>query len=90
MREENAGENMLERFLPSVATYTQLMDSRPRVCAMIANRAAAVAGSNIASPWPCMAQGSFDRRRRHPLTGLIESLASRGGSLCVQQRGAST
>ena len=37
------GENMLERFLPDVATYMQLMDSRPHVRTMMADRDAAMA-----------------------------------------------
>ena len=37
------GENMLERFLPNVATYMQLMDSRPHVRAMMTDRVAAMA-----------------------------------------------
>ena len=37
------GENMLERFLPNVAMYMQLMDSRPHVRAMMTDRVAAMA-----------------------------------------------
>ena len=37
------GENMLERFLPNVATYMQLMDSRPHVRAMMTDRVVAMA-----------------------------------------------
>jgi hypothetical protein len=37
------GENMLERFLPNVAIYMQLMDSRPKVRAMMNDRSAAMA-----------------------------------------------
>ena len=37
------GENMLERFLPNVATYMQLMDSRPHVRTMMTDRIVAMA-----------------------------------------------
>jgi glutathione S-transferase len=37
------GENMLERFLPNSTAYTQLMDSRPHIQTMMADRDAAVA-----------------------------------------------
>ena len=37
------GENILERFLPDVTTYMQLMDSRPHVRTMMADRDAAMA-----------------------------------------------
>jgi glutathione S-transferase len=37
------GENMLERFLPDITTYMQLMDSRPHIQSMMADRDAAMA-----------------------------------------------
>jgi len=37
------GEDMLERFLPSVAAYMQYMDSRPHIQIMMADRDAAMA-----------------------------------------------
>jgi len=37
------GEDMLERFLPSVAAYMQYMDSRPHIQTMMADRDAAMA-----------------------------------------------
>ena len=36
------GENMLERFLPNVDTYMRLMDSRPHIRTMMADRDAAM------------------------------------------------
>jgi glutathione S-transferase len=40
------GEDMLEQFIPAVAAYMQLMESRPHVQTLIVDRAAAVAAFN--------------------------------------------
>ena len=37
------GEDMLEQFIPEVAAYLQLMESRPHVQTVIVDRAAALA-----------------------------------------------